>query len=114
MRLIEKLSQYKETIELSIYFRGEEFAPFQYAIKSSKHSQILHMSKTKEEALTYAGGYMWGYVHATTDIKNADKLPCHVCGVLISKDELDENGAYSYPEGLPHCPAHYDKELGTD
>jgi len=38
------------------------------------------------------------------------KLPCHVCGVLIDKEELDENGAYTYPDNKPHCPEHYPEE----
>lgn len=49
----------------------------------------------------------------TFDNQEPPELPCHVCGVLIDKDELDENGAYSYPDNLPHCPEHYDEEPGT-
>lgn len=36
----------------------------------------------------------------------ADSLPCHVCGTLISIEELNENAAYTYPENLPYCPDH--------
>lgn len=38
------------------------------------------------------------------------KPPCHVCGVQISKEELDENGAYTYPDNLPYCPDHQPEE----
>jgi hypothetical protein len=33
-------------------------------------------------------------------------LPCHVCGTLITVEELDENGAYTYPDNKPYCEAH--------
>lgn len=39
----------------------------------------------------------------------ADTLPCHVCGALITREELDENAAYT-ADGQPHCPAHYPQE----
>lgn len=31
-------------------------------------------------------------------------LPCYKCGTLIDIEILDENGAYTYPDGLPFCP----------
>lgn len=47
-----------------------------------------------------------GIVPITAD---PETLPCHVCGVLITREELDENAAYT-ADGQPHCPAHYPKE----
>jgi len=50
----------------------------------------------------------WQDDYRVTDI--AKVLPCHVCGTFITKEELDENGAYTYPEGLPYCPDHQPEE----
>ena len=31
------------------------------------------------------------------------RIPCHFCGALVSKEELEENGAYTYPDNFPYC-----------
>lgn len=41
---------------------------------------------------------------------NSKKLACYKCGVLLDVDELDENGAYTYPDGKPFCPDCQPKE----
>lgn len=35
---------------------------------------------------------------------NLNSLPCHFCGAPVSIEELDENGAYTYPDNFPFCP----------
>jgi len=33
-------------------------------------------------------------------------IPCHVCGTLMMKEEVDENAAYTSPDNKPYCPEH--------
>lgn len=42
--------------------------------------------------------------------ENAVPIPCHVCGIFVSKEELDENAAYTYPDNKPYCPSHQPTE----
>jgi hypothetical protein len=70
------------------------------------------------DQFTHEGAGQLTFDHTVTPINHIDdirahysmpdpSLPCHVCGTLVDKDELDENGAYTYPDNKPYCANHY-------